>query len=286
MTLTRPLPDDFGNQGTTDLTVVLDQYATAIEAVQASDANKAALTHASLHAPGGADPLSTAAPGASAVADSAAAGSATTLARSDHRHSREAFGTPTVAAGLGKSNAAGTATTVAHSDHDHATSSAATIQAALANVSISAAGLAPTAPNDATKYLDGTGAYSVPAGGGGGVRVEAQTLEWGGVVMTNVGASRLYMTRSGTLESVVTGVSTAPTGASLICDFNKNGTTVFGTQANRPTIAAGGFTSGAVLAASMSVTTFAAGDYFTFDIDQVGSTIQGSDLTFTVRMLT
>lgn len=36
------------------------------------------------------------------------------------------------------------------------------------NVSITAHGFAPKAPNDATKYLDGTGAYSVPAGGGGG----------------------------------------------------------------------------------------------------------------------
>jgi len=34
------------------------------------------------------------------------------------------------------------------------------------NVSTSKHGYAPKAPNDATKYLDGTGAYSVPAGGG------------------------------------------------------------------------------------------------------------------------
>jgi hypothetical protein len=33
------------------------------------------------------------------------------------------------------------------------------------NVSTSAHGFAPKAPNDATKYLDGTGAYSVPASG-------------------------------------------------------------------------------------------------------------------------
>lgn len=35
------------------------------------------------------------------------------------------------------------------------------------NVSTSKHGYAPKAPNDATKYLDGTGAYSVPAGSGG-----------------------------------------------------------------------------------------------------------------------
>lgn len=35
-------------------------------------------------------------------------------------------------------------------------------------VRVGVPGLAPALPNDATKYLDGTGAYSVPAGGGGG----------------------------------------------------------------------------------------------------------------------
>ena len=37
------------------------------------------------------------------------------------------------------------------------------------NVSTSSHGFAPKLPNDATKYLDGTGAYSVPAGEGGGM---------------------------------------------------------------------------------------------------------------------
>lgn len=36
------------------------------------------------------------------------------------------------------------------------------------NVSIAEHGFVPKAPNDATKYLDGTGAFSVPSGSGGG----------------------------------------------------------------------------------------------------------------------
>lgn len=36
------------------------------------------------------------------------------------------------------------------------------------NVSIARHGFVPKAPNDATKFLDGTGAWSTPAGGGGG----------------------------------------------------------------------------------------------------------------------
>lgn len=47
------------------------------------------------------------------------------------------------------------------------------------NASTTKHGFAPKYPNDATKYLDGTGAYSVPAGGGGGggglVFLEAHT---------------------------------------------------------------------------------------------------------------
>lgn len=42
---------------------------------------------------------------------------------------------------------------------------AAQVAAALPLVTTSAKGLAPTLPNDATKYLDGTGAYSIPPGG-------------------------------------------------------------------------------------------------------------------------
>lgn len=41
------------------------------------------------------------------------------------------------------------------------------------DVSTTKHGFAPKAPNDATKYLDGTGAWSVPAGGGGGSTVLA-----------------------------------------------------------------------------------------------------------------
>lgn len=41
------------------------------------------------------------------------------------------------------------------------------------NVSTSRHGLTPKLPNDSTKYLDGTGAWSVPAGGGGGGLTQA-----------------------------------------------------------------------------------------------------------------
>jgi hypothetical protein len=60
-----------------------------------------------------------------------------------------------------------------------------------ANVSTSKHGLAPKAPNDATKYLDGTGAYSVPAGGGGGYTQGARVYNSGALSIANSTATAL-----------------------------------------------------------------------------------------------
>jgi len=59
------------------------------------------------------------------------------------------------------------------------------------NVSTTKHGFAPKAPNDATKYLDGTGAYSVPASGGGGSSSDAVTAQSGagGVIWHGIQAS-------------------------------------------------------------------------------------------------
>ena len=74
--------------------------------------------------------------------------------------------------------------------------------------------------------------------------------------------------------------ATAPTGASIVVDVNKNGTTIFTTQANRPTVAAAGNVSGQAVP---DVTSLAVGDYLTVDIDQVGSTIAGADLVVVLK---
>jgi hypothetical protein len=60
--------------------------------------------------------LPTASPAASAVGDTAVTGTAATYSRTDHKHAREAFATPT---STGTANAAGAATTVPRSDHVH-----------------------------------------------------------------------------------------------------------------------------------------------------------------------
>ncbi len=50
------------------------------------------------------------------------------------------------------------------------------------NVGTSSHGFAPKAPNDATKYLDGTGTYSVPAGSGGAASWPAGMVYYPGTI--------------------------------------------------------------------------------------------------------
>jgi hypothetical protein len=87
------------------------------------------------------------------------------------------------------------------------------------------------------------------------------------------------MPHAGTIRSITTAVTTAPTGATLICDVNVAGTTIFTTQANRPTIAISGFSDNS---AEIAAGTFAAGDVISVDVDQVGSTVAGANLSVLV----
>ena len=53
---------------------------------------------------------------------------------------------------------------------------------------------------------------------------------------------RLYVPWACTITAVRASVGVAPTGASLIVDVHLDGTTIFTTQGNRPTITATNFT--------------------------------------------
>ena len=82
-----------------------------------------------------------------------------------------------------------------------------------------------------------------------------------------------------TIDKVKVVVKTAPTGAALIIDVNKGGTTIFTTQGSRPSIAIGDTVDDSD---TPDVTALAEGDKLTIDIDQIGSTIAGADLTVEV----
>lgn len=107
------------------------------------------------------------------------------------------------------------------------------------------------------------------------------TLGRSGTLTATAGAARLYVPFACTITNVRANVGTAPTGASAIFDVHLDGTTVFTTQGNRPTITATNFTD---LTNTPDVTSISANSYLTVDVDQIGSTIAGADLMVVVEV--
>src|SRR5262245_24405037 len=81
--------------------------------------------------------------------------------------------------------------------------------------------------------------------------------------------------RSRTIQGAWISAGTPPTGADIIVDVNKNGTTIFITQGNRPRVLGG--TNGGTLS-TPDDQSFADGDYLTIDVDQIGSVTPGADV--------
>lgn len=98
------------------------------------------------------------------------------------------------------------------------------------------------------------------------------TLDHDEVLATGTKA-RMIMPCDGVITNVTAAVISAPAGASAILDVNKNGTTIFTTQANRPTVAAAATSA---VTGTPEVTSFSAGDVVTVDVDQVGSSTAGT----------
>ena len=101
-----------------------------------------------------------------------------------------------------------------------------------------------------------------------------------GVLVTKNGTSRWYPRFNIAITDVSASVAVAPTGDTIEVDVNKNGTTIFSTQSNRPIIAAAAFfdVSGTPDVTALTGDT----DYITVDIDQIGSTISGEDLVVSI----
>jgi predicted aconitase with swiveling domain len=101
-----------------------------------------------------------------------------------------------------------------------------------------------------------------------------------GVLTAAAGKAFAVAPYGGTIKKIAARVGTTSAGSSIIVDINKNGTTIFTTQANRPTIAAASVV--ATLAGLPEVLTFNAGDLLSVDIDQIGSSTAGSNLGVSV----
>lgn len=138
---------------------------------------------------------------------------------------------------------------------------------------------------DATKFLRGDGTWAAPPGAGSLVQEVLFTAS--GVLFTGRVNPRWRVPPGGiTIIDVIANVDTPSAGTSIIADLVRATSAAYGTfstlyttSANRPTIAAGGYTT---LAADPDIVSLSAGDHVCLSIAQVGST-PGSDLTVQVR---
>lgn len=103
-----------------------------------------------------------------------------------------------------------------------------------------------------------------------------------GTLVPTTGAHRFYNDTgsSADIASVRATVNIGPTGDPIIIDVNIDGITIFTDQSLRPTISEGMLTDLSSLADVRMI--WPAGSYLTVDIDQVGSTTPGEDLTVNV----
>lgn len=120
---------------------------------------------------------------------------------------------------------------------------------------------------------DGTNSREIPKGYIGTVT---------GTLTTGTSVTPALIVVAGqTITKAYAYAKTAPTGASLLIDINKNGTSIWNTnQSNRLAIAAGDNEGNQT---NFDTTSLADEDILTIDIDQVGSTVAGADLTIVLK---
>ncbi len=90
----------------------------------------------------------------------------------------------------------------------------------------------------------------------------------------------LVMARPGTFVGEVGYIDTVCTGAALIVDIMKNGTTIY--ASTKPQFA-DGVANNLITAGVITTTTFVAGDRITFKVNSIGSTIAGKGVRFMLK---
>lgn len=102
--------------------------------------------------------------------------------------------------------------------------------------------------------------------------------------IVNVVGVNKYPIKGGTFQIVSIAVAAASAGATgtLFVDVNKNGTTIYGTQSNRPAITSGS-TNGIATVGAHTATTVTDGDWITVDIEGTWTGVTGP-LTVVIRM--
>lgn len=95
-------------------------------------------------------------------------------------------------------------------------------------------------------------------------------------------APDIIFPRAAEITKVSVRLKTAPTGSSFIIDINKNGSDSIFSGATRPTIAAAS-NSDSVTSFHAANSVLTADEYLTLDIDQVGSSTAGADLSVVIE---
>jgi hypothetical protein len=121
--------------------------------------------------------------------------------------------------------------------------------------------------NDNSEWI----AADLPESGGSG----GMAVDWfvDGALATETGVTAWVSPKSATISSIIAYCSTKGASGSTTIDIHKNGTTVFTTQANRPSVAyndADGWATG-----TPDVTSLLEGDVLTLDIDAVATGAEG-----------
>lgn len=104
---------------------------------------------------------------------------------------------------------------------------------------------------------------------------------YSGSQFVRTGLMPLFLDGDCTFVGAIAGVGTPPQGAALIADVHLDGVTIFGNQSARPTIAPGAKSG---VAGPATVVDLDAGSYLTVDVDQIGTTQPGADLSVVLSL--
>lgn len=212
------------------------------------------------------------APTTQAFSDSAAVGTAAFAARRDHKHAWPALGTSAAAIGT---STGGSTTTPSKSDHVHATGAGTPSTQAFSDSAV--VGTGPAAAMTDHKH-------AMPADPTVALVKHFTTFSKQGAVAITTESDtpppmRVYNDtgRTLTFSAVRATATTGPVGAAMTIDVNVDGTTIM--TGTKVVIADGGNT---IKQTTFSTSTVADGHYVSINVDGVGSTTAGSNLTVSI----
>lgn len=128
----------------------------------------------------------------------------------------------------------------------------------------------PTGPQGPAGATGPAGAAGEPGAAGVSATNTAQLWTLSGDVAIRTGTTRFYPRYAGIIVGVWASLGVAGSSTTRV-DVNRSGTTIFTTQGNRPALTSGSHDA----SGTPTITTFSSTDYFTVDVDEVGTGASG-----------